>query len=767
MADPTGIMAAGKVANVGSNPTYGDDETAGDSETMATMRSRLQMAMAAYSDSREDELDDLRFMAGSPDNQWQWPADVLSTRGSVQGQTINARPCLTINKLPQHVRQVTNEQRQNRPSGKVIPVDDNADVEVAAILDGMVKHIEYISDADIAYDTACDNQVTYGEGYIRLLTDYCREDSFDQDIKIGRVRNAFSVYMDPTIQDPCGADAQYCFITQDITKEEYEQLFPDASPISSIMSQGVGDESISAWLDEDTVRIAEYFYFKTKPGTLHLYPDNVSAFAGTPEDKQLKAQFGKSIKTRKVNRKQVMWMKTNGFDVLDEREWPGKYIPVVRVVGNEFEVSGQIYVSGLVRNAKDAQRMYNYWTSQEAEMLALAPKAPFIGYGGQFEGYENQWKTANTTNWPYLEVNPDVTDGAGGVLPLPMRAPPPLPQTGLIQAKQGADEDIKSATGQYNASLGMQGNERSGRAITAREKQGDVGTYHYVDNLARAIRHVTRQLVDMIPKIYDTQRVARIIGLDGEVSMVKINPEQEQPVNTIKDQNGGTIEKIYNPNVGTYDVMVTTGPGYMTKRQEALDAMSTILQSNPQLWSVAGDLFIKNMDWPGAQEMADRFKKILDPKVLQTDEKSPELAAAQQQIQALSQELQQSSTILENIKDSVAQQEVQIKGFEAEIRAYDAETKRIAAVQNSMTPEQIQDIVMGTMHAAMDMGDLVPPSQPQPGNFGMDQQQEQPSGQPEVPDQFEQPGGPLETPDQFEQPEALQPPPPAPEGPMQ
>ena len=748
MADPTGINTAGKVANVGSNPTYGDKDTdTGDSQVMATMRSRLTTAMAAYSDTREDELDDLRFMAGSPDNQWQWPADVLATRGSVQGQTINARPCLTINKLPQHVRQVTNEQRQNRPSGKVIPVDDNADIEVAAILDGMVKHIEYISDADVAYDTACDNQVTYGEGYIRLLTDYCREDSFDQDIKIGRVRNAFSVYMDPTIQDPCGADAQWCFITQDMTKEEYEQEFPDASPISAMMTQGVGDESISAWLDQDTVRIAEYFYYKTKPGTLNLYPDNVAVFDGTPEDKQMKAQFGKPLKSRRVARKQVMWMKTNGFDVLDEREWPGKYIPVVRVVGNEFEVSGQIYVSGLVRNAKDAQRMYNYWTSQEAEMLALAPKAPFIGYGGQFEGDEMQWKTANTTNWPYLEVNPDVTDGAGGVLPLPQRAQPPLPQTGLIQAKMGADEDIKSATGQYNASLGMQGNERSGKAIVAREKQGDVGTYHYVDNLARAIRHITRQLVDMIPKIYDTQRIARIIGLDGEVSMVKINPDQPEPVRKLMDQNGGLIEKIYNPNVGTYDVMVSTGPGYMTKRQEALDAMSQILQTNPQLWAVAGDLFIKNMDWPGAQEMAERFKKILDPKVLQTGEKSPELAAAEQQIQALTQELQQSSTILESVKDSVAQQEVSIKSFEAEIRAYDAETKRISAVQASMTPDQIQDIVLGTLHAAMDMGDLVPPSQPQEGDFGMDQmpeQPEQPGEMPEAPQQpFMSPEGPM------------------------
>lgn len=745
MADPTGIIQAGKVANVGGNAP--SDKDKGD--TLATMRSRLKMAMSAYSDSREDELDDLRFMAGSPDNQWQWPADVLATRGSVQGQTINARPCLTINKLPQHVHQVTNEQRQNRPAGKVIPADDKADVKVAEVFDGMVRHIEYISDADVAYDTACDNQVTYGEGYIRILTEYCREDSFDQDLKIARVRNAFSVYMDPTIQDPCGADAEWCFVTQDMTKEEYERNFPDASPISSLMSQGVGNESISAWLNEDTIRIAEYFYYTHKNEKLNLYPDNQTAWSGSNRDKQLGAMFGKPLRSRMVDRKKVMWMKTNGFDVLDEREWPGKWIPVVRVIGNEWEVEGQIYISGLVRNAKDAQRMYNYWVSQEAEMLALAPKAPFIGYGGQFEGYEQQWKTANTTNWPYLEVNPDVTDGAGGSLPLPQRAQPPMASSGLLQAKAGAGEDIKATTGQYDASLGMSGNERSGKAIMAREKQGDVGTYHYVDNLARAIRHITRQLVDMIPKIYDTQRIARIIGVDGTVDMVKINPDQQEPVKEIKDQNGFVIEKIYNPTVGTYDVMVTTGPGYMTKRQEALDAMSMLLQSNPELWSVAGDLFIKNMDWPGAQEMAARFAKIIDPKVLEGSDESPELQAAKQQLQALTQELHQAVDAIEQVQQSAEVQKVQVDQFEAQIKAYDAETKRIAAVQNSMTPEQIQDIVLGTIHAAMDAGDLVPPSmqQQQPmGVFGGEQPMEQPGEAPEMPGQPEQMGEAPEAP---------------------
>jgi hypothetical protein len=716
------VEAAGKVSE------------ADDHDRLATMRSRFTMALSAYSDSREDELDDLRFMAGSPDNQWQWPADVLATRGSVQGQTINARPCLTINKLPQHVRQVTNEQRQNRPTGKVIPADDKADVAVAEIFDGMVRHIEYISDADVAYDTACDNQVTYGEGYIRLLTEYCREDSFDQDLKIGRVRNSFSVYMDPTIQDPCGSDAKWCFLTEDLTKEEYERMFPNASPVSSMMSQGVGDQSLSQWLSEDTVRIAEYFYFEHKSVKLNLYPDNVTAIDGTPQDKQLKLMFQKPIRSRNVDKKQVKWLKTNGFEVLQEQDWAGKWIPVIRVVGNEWEVDGQLYVSGLVRNAKDAQRMYNYWVSQEAEMLALAPKAPFIGYGGQFEGYENQWKTANTTNWPYLEVNPDVTDGAGSALPLPQRAAPPLAQTGLIQAKMGASDDIKSTTGQYDSSLGAASNERSGRAILAREKQGDTGTYHYVDNLSRAIRYVTRQLVDIIPKIYDTERVARIVGLDGEVGMVKVNPQQPEPVKSIVDQTGIVMEKVYNLSVGVYDVCVTTGPGYMTKRQEALDAMSMLLQSNPDLWKVAGDLFIKNMDWPGAQEMAARFAKIIDPKVMEGEDQSPEMQQAKQQIEAMTQHMQQMEGMLKRVEQSMEAQQLDIKRFDSEVKAYDAETKRISAVQASMSEEQIHDIIMGTIHAAIDTGDLVS------GMPSRDQLEQNEMGEaPEAPPQMGQP----------------------------
>jgi hypothetical protein len=702
MADYTGINAVGNVA-LGGKPLKSD------SDVLSTARDRLSMAISAYSESREDELDDLRFYAGSPDNQWQWPADVLATRGAVQGQTINARPCLTINKLPQHVHQITNDQRQNRPSVKVIPVDDNADVEVAEIFNGMIRHIEYISDADVAYDTACENQVAYGEGYIRVLTEYCDDNTFDQDIKIARVRNSFSVYMDPLIQDPCGSDAKWCFITEDLSQEEYHRLFPNASPLSTLETLGVGDQNLSQWLNTDTIRIAEYFYIEYDKQTLNLYPGNVTAFQGTPEDKELRAVYGKPKKSRQADRKKIKWCKINGYEILEEQEWAGNCIPVVRVIGNEYEVEGRIYISGLVRNAKDAQRMYNYWTSQEAEMLALAPKAPFIGYGGQFEGYETQWKTANTQNWPYLEVNPDVTDGQGAVLPLPQRALPPMAQTGLIQAKMGASEDIKSATGQYNASLGQTSNERSGRAILARQREGDVGTYHYQDNLARAVRYVGRQLVDLIPKIYDTQRIARIIGLDGETKMVKIDPIQAEPVRKIQNQDGIVIDKIYNPAVGKYDVVVATGPGYATKRQEALEAMAQLLQGNPQLWSVAGDLFVKNMDWPGAQEMAKRFAKTIDPKLMGDAEDNPALQAANQQMQAMAAELDQLHNMLQNVGKSMEAQDMERKDFETKIKAFDAETKRITAVQAGMSEQQIQDIAMGVVAAAIESQSMLMP----------------------------------------------------------
>lgn len=669
-------------------------------ELLKLARKRMKLGMEALNDSRALELDDLKFFAGSPDNQWQWPNDVLNTRTSLIGQTIGARPCLTINKLPQHVRQITNEQRQNRPSGKVIPVSEDSDTQLAEVLTGMIRHIEYISDADVAYDTACDAQVTHGEGYLRLLTDYADDNSFEQEIRIGRVRNSFSVVLDPTMQDPCGSDAKWGFIFEDILKEDFEAKYPNATPISTLLTQMVGNEDISHWISEATVRIAEYFYIETEHITLYFHPAVGVYQKGDETDVALRERDIKPEKERLAERKTVCWVKTNGFEVLEENIWPGNWVPIVRVIGNEFDIEGKLHISGLVRNAKDPQRMYNYWASQEAEMLALAPKAPFIGYAGQFEGYEQQWKTANTVPWPYLEVNPEVEDGDGRPLPLPQRSQPPMPQAGLIQAKMAAAEDIKSTVGQYNAAIGMQGNERSGKAILERKRESDTGSYHYVDNLARAIRYLTRQIVDLIPKIYDTKRIARIVDVTGEVQEVEIDPEQPMAKREIKNpETGDVLKTIYNPGIGKYDVRIVTGPSYATKRQEASEAMEKVAQANPQLWATAGDLIVKHMDWPGAEELAERLKKTLPPE-LQDGAQSPELQQAKQQLQMLQEQNMQMQAMLQNVQRSFEQQELKIKEF-------DAETKRISILQNAVSPEQIQDIVLGTLHGMITAGDLV------------------------------------------------------------
>jgi hypothetical protein len=308
-----------------------------------------------------------------------------------------------------------------------------------------------------------------------------------------------------------------------------------------------------------------------------------------------------------------------------------------------------------------------------------------------------------------------------------------MASSGLLQAKMGASEDVKATTGQYDASLGIGGNERSGKAILARQREGDTGTYHYVDNLARAVRHVTRQLVDLIPKIYDTQRIARIIGEDGESSMVKINPMQPEPVKKIVDQNGIVIDKIYNPSVGKYDVVVVTGPGYATKRQEALEAMAQLLQANPQLWAVAGDLFVKNMDWPGAQEMAKRFARTIDPKIIADTDEDPALQAANMQMQAMAQEMQQMATMLQNVNQSMEAQKLDIDKFkaetDAEVKAYEAETRRLQAVAAGMQPEQVQEVVMQTLRDVMTTGDMVISQREQEAMMPMGEPMPQPTGE--------------------------------------
>ena len=667
-----------------------------DADFLATARARFKQAMDATAISRQSELDDLRFAAGSPDNGWQWPDNIrLGRQNDVNG----ARPCLTMNKLPQHIRQVTNDQRQNRPAIRVIPVDDKADVEVANVFNGIIRHIEVNSDADVAYDTACENQVTIGEGYFRVYTDYCNERSFDQDLKIGRIRSSFSVYMDPTIQDPCGSDQQWCFITRTLSVDEFKTEYPKANVVG-IDVQGIGDD-LMQWFVDDTIRIAEYYTYESVDKKIYLWRTGEVTMEGDPLPMGI-IIGEKPVKERTTTIRTVKWAKINGAEILEQEDGVGRFIPVIRVVGNEYDVNGQIVVSGIVRNAKDAQRMYNYWTSNEAEMIALAPRAPFVVAAGQIEGFEAKWGSANTTNYPYLEYNPISEEGVA--VPPPQRVLPPMPSAGILQAKAGAADDIKSTTGQYDASLGAKSNETSGVAIANRQRESDTGTFHYIDNLSRAIRQCGRILIDLIPKIYDTKRIARIIGEDGETDRVMIDPEQETPYEKVED--GNAIMKIYNPSIGTYDVVVTVGPGFNSRRQEALEAMSMLVQSNPALWQVIGDLLVKNMDWPGAQEMAERIKRTIPPELLADADESPELRQAMQLIEELKAQGMEMRGIIDNIYKSIEYQKAENDKLKAESAAYDAETKRMTSLAPAMTPEQIQELVRTTMMSLVTSPDL-------------------------------------------------------------
>lgn len=693
-------------------------------EIITTAKERFAYALERSSHNREKMRDDIRFAAASPDDPWQWEKnDQIARKG---------RPMLTINKMPQHIRQVTNDIRQNRPSIRFRPADDNADPEVADILMGLVKHIEANSDADVAYDTAAECQVVHGLGYIRVLTDYVRADSFDQDIFIGRIKDPFKCYDDPDIQDPAGADRRFFFVEEKLKEDDFKEQYPKAEAIDWTFSKDEG------WFTgEKEVRVVEYFELLNKDSTLFMWANGSTSYKGDKLPAGV-IEGERPIKQRQAKKSVVMWRKLNGQEVLEEREFPCSYIPVARVVGNEWEVDGKTYISGIVRNAKDSQRMYNVAQSAIVERVLQSPKTPWVAPAEAVEGYEKQWQSANTANHAYLPYNH--IDESGNAIPAPSRTQPATVETGLNQIAMGASDDIKAETGQYDASLGQKSNETSGRAIMARQREGDTATYHYVDNLARAVRHVGRIILDMIPRIYDTQRIALILGEDESQSNVTIDPNNPEAMTEYRDEMG-EIKRIFNPNIGTYDIYTTTGPSFTTRRVEAVEAMTAMTQANPQLWQVIGDLLVKNMDWPGAEEMADRLKLTLLPAVqedLSKDEGAPEIPPQmkqamdqmQQQLEQMAEALGKAGEHVDKLESDKEQSaaEIEVRRIEANTKAYDAITKRLGVLGPLLNPIEVQQLAAETQREAMEQPD---PGQPPSESMGIPEQLESPEQAPQ------------------------------------
>ncbi|WP_341918676.1 portal protein [Polaromonas sp. YR568] len=645
--------------------------------------------------------EDLRFANGDPDNGYQWE------EGRRKQREHEKRPCLTINKVKQHNRQITNDARQNKPSVRVYPVDDGADKKTAEIFNGIIRHIEANSDADTAYDTACEFAVDAGLGYWRVTTGYSSDDSFDQDIFIEAVRNPLNVYLYGYTKVD-GSDATHGFVFEDMPKKDYEGRYPDCEPV------GWSNTENTDWLNEEKIRVCEYFRVVEEKDTLIAGPDGETKLLS--EIKEADPELAKAImadetyKKRKVAKKLVKWYLIAGKQINDRRDWLGKYIPIVRVIGEEVEIDGKIDRKGHTRAMKDAQRMYNYWTSAAVEFVALQGKQPYIAPAEAITGLESFWDGLNSRNDPYLPYNS--VDANGNPIPAPQRQQPPVMAQAYVQGMGIASEEMKMASGQYDASIGAKSNETSGVAITARQRQGDNATFHFTDNKARSICFTGKILVDLIPKVYDTPRIVRMLGEDGSDEMVKIDPGQKASLTEERDQLAGQVRKIFNPNVGRFDVTVAVGPSYNTKRQEAFAALNEMAARNPQLLQVAGDLIMKAADFPMADQLAERMEKTLPPGLKDDDEQngpSPEVVQLQEQLKQFSEALTNAAAEVDKLEaaqnDKAA--DIEVRRVSANTGAYEAVTRRLVALGPLLNPAEVKTLADETQREAM--------AQPDPG----------------------------------------------------
>ena len=631
-----------------------DDESKKLKKVVERAKIRFRKAAEADSQAREQGIKAFQFYVGD-----QWDPAVKNDRFNAQ------RPCLTIDRVRPTVKLVCNEYRQMRPSVQVNPVGGNADIEVAEIMEGMIRHIETQSDAEGVYDDAEELMVAVGRGAFRIITAWASDDwendpksAMDQELKIEPIKNPFSVYWDPSAIKKDRSDALYCFITEDMDRDEYAAMYPDSAMSTLASFRGTGDDA--DWYPEGAkIRVAEYFEVDNDAQQIALLED------GTVKLLKNIAPGDVVKRKRMVSGRAIHWYKMNAVEVLEEREMPGEYIPVIQMIADEYALNNKRVVMGLVHSMMDAQRQYNASRSGAVEVVFLASKSPWLVAEGQTEGHEEEWKKANIANLPFLTYK--LISGPDGVpAPPPIRNQAEPPIQAMSQLMQQADNDLKATSGIYDASLGRPGPERSGRAITAQQQMGSTATFSYSDNAARAIKYCGKVLVGMIPKVYDAARVVRVLKPDGTAQMTpvnqhfvpKITPNGDTDHQIVPEVIEG-LSKFYDLTVGKYDVTVQMGPSYTSKRQEAFASLIDLAKAFPEIMQVAGDIITANWDAPFAQELSKRMKTLLPPQIQQMEAQSsgaqPQISPAvvaqqQQQIQALMAQLQALAQVLREKK---------------------------------------------------------------------------------------------------------------------
>lgn len=672
-----------------AKPTDGEAEGKSDEKILAKARKDWERCREYWSDHRAQATDDYRFAR----LEEQWPEKVKKVREDEN------RPCETFNKLPSFIRQVVNDARQNKPAIKVHPADSGADVKTADVINGLIRNIEVTSDADTAYDTAAEHAVDRGLGYFRINVKYAYDDTFDRDIVFERVNNPLAVYGDPNSTAADSSDWNVAFVATVMPKDDFESEYPNADAVDW------DADEMQGWRDGDNIIVAEYWTREkvarmlVSAGGQAMFQDDFDRRVA--EGEPLTLDEGVQPEERPTYK--VTQRILTGNQVLKTVAWPGKYIPIIPVYGDEVtDEDGKRHYISLIRPAKGAQRMYNYMRNTSIELVALAPKAPFVGEERAF-GLDPHWNSANDVSHPYLMV----PDG----VPPPQRQPYVGVPAGVIQETMSANDDMKAIMGIYDASLGNKSNETSGKAIRARQMEGDTATFHFMDNLSRAIRHGGRVLIDLIPKVYSTKRVIRVLGEDLKPQNVQLDP-MGQAVAPMQGPDGEITGHIYDITAGKYDLTVKAGPSFGTRREEAREEIVEIIRNVPDSATILGPMYLRNSDWPGAEEAAAKLESGAEgaqvpPEVMQQMQEMQqviqqggqelqrlqgELAAAKADQQGKQAEIglkQQEMALQVQIKQAelaIKEKEFAIKAAELEIKRFEAETDRIQAMKPEPEP---------------------------------------------------------------------------------
>lgn len=647
-----------------------------------TAKERWTAATEHLREQHARMLDDMRFSNPAEPKQWDDKALKLRT----------GRPCLTFDRTNQFIAQVVNDGRQNKPGIYCLPADSEADPEVAEKLNGIVRHVEYTSRAGIAYDTALEHAARVGLGWVRVVPEVVNPESNEQEIRIKRVHDPLSVKLDPNSTEPDGSDAMWGFVETTYTNAAFDAAFPKKKR-ATWDSEG--------WFSEDSVRICEYFVIEEEQkNRIVVSMMGQEATFSEEEYWQIAQTTGvkpRVIRTEMVPQRVVKWVKMSGLEILEETVFPSKYLPLIPVMGYELWIEGKRYLCGMTRRMMDSQRFHNFAISAAYENMAQQPKAPFLLDERSLEGHEADWAKLNSGNPAYLPYNG--IDEQGNPLPAPSRLAPPQIATGFAGLLEYSSTAMEASVGMFRANLGQSGNETSGKAIMARQREGDTANFHYLDNLNRSIEQLGRVIVDMIPRIYDTKRMARIVGEDGEQDFVQVDPEMP-----VAAQKQGRKVVAINPGVGQYDVRVKAGPSYTSLRQETAEQLSNMLQAAPQLLPILGDVWVRMQDWPEADKVAKRLKAMLPPQLQQLEEgDGPEIPpevmsqmqAMQQQLVQLQQALQQAGQEVQQAKQAEMVAKVQAQSTALEKKATDLrlqEHQAMMRLKEMMASGQPQEV---------------------------------------------------------------------------